>query len=425
MYYFYWLPIGTDARVRGTPWVTWALILANVAVFAALHAFGGAEALGYRLAFKAGHPSIGTAIASLFIHVDPFHLLGNMIFLGVFGPALESRLGPARYLIAFIACGWLANLAQAAWILKSAPDLVTVPIIGASGAISGLMGLYLVRLYFARLRFASLTMLFLQGMVKASRFTLPAIVGIGLWFALQFIDQVASAAPETAVVCHLSGFLFGAFFAWSMGLVPDGRLEHRLAQGARYAARGEWFASLGEYEAYLQKRPDDPEIVAQVARIQRVTHQETQAAERFRSAIHLWIRGGDIREACDAYEEMKRLIGPVAIGPSDLLRLARGFEELGRPGDASRAYEAYGKLYPEREAAAVAMLKSAEIEHRALNNPGRARYIYDELLKRTLSPDLERVVRERIDRSEAALRKLQDGEASSGHPDPVLRPGVS
>src|SRR5262249_39946481 len=160
-------------------------------------------------------------------------------------------------------CGWLANLAQAAWILKSAPELDTVPIIGASGAISGLMGLYLVRLYFARLRFASLTMLFLQGMVRASRFTLPAIVGIALWFALQFIYQLAAAAPETAVVCHLSGFVFGALFAWSMGLAGEGRLEHRLAQGERYAARGEWFASLGEYEGYLQKRPDDPEIVAQ------------------------------------------------------------------------------------------------------------------------------------------------------------------
>jgi len=411
MYYFYWLPIGTDARVRGTPWVTWSLIVANVAVFAALHAFGGAEAVGYRVAFKAGQPSIQTAIASLFLHVDPFHLLGNMIFLGVFGPALESRLGAARYLIAFIACGWLANLAQAAWILRSAPELVTVPIIGASGAISGLMGLFVVRLYFARLRFASLTMLFLQGMVRASRFTLPAIVGIALWFALQFIYQVAAAAPETAVVCHLSGFLFGALFAWSMGLAGEGRLEHRLALGARYAARGEWFASLGEYEAYLEKRPHDPEIVAQAARIQRVTHQEAQAAERFRSAIHLWIRGGEIREACDAYEEMKRLIGPVAIAPGDLLRLARGFEELGRPGDASRAYEAYGRQYPDREAAAVAMLKSADIEHRALNNPARARYIYDELLKRTLAPDVERIVRERIDRSDAALSSQRAEEA--------------
>ncbi len=407
MYYFYWLPIGTDARVRGIPWATLALLVANVAVFAALHAVAGAEAFAYRLAFKAGQPTIHSAITSLFLHAGPLHLLGNMVFLGVFGPPLESRLGPARYLIAYIACGWLANLAQAAWILGMLPELASIPIIGASGAVSGLMGLFLVRLYFARLRFASVTLLFLQGMMKPSRFTLPAVVGIALWFALQFIYHLIEAAPETAYICHLSGAVFGALFAWAMGLAPEGRLENLVASGARYAARGEWFAALGEYEAYLGQAPLDPEIVAQVARIQRVTHQEGQAADRFREAVHLWLQRGEIRQACDAYEEMKRLLGGVTLPPGDLLRVARGCEELGRPGDASRAYEAYGRHYPDRDGSAVALLKSAEIEHRTLNNPARAKYIYDELLKRALRPDIERVVRERLERTDAALARHQ------------------
>jgi len=412
---FNWLPIGTDAKVRGIAWATWSLIVADVAIFAALHAVPGAEAAGYHLAFKPGQPSVQTAIASIFLHADPLHLLVNLIFLGIFGPPIESRLGPGRFLIAFIACGWLANLAQAAWILKAAPELATIPILGASGAISGVMGLFLVRLYFARLRFASVTALLFRGMVRTGRFTLPAIVGIALWFAIRLVEQLAGAAPETAVICQWSGFLFGALFGWSMGLVPDGRLEHRLARGGRFAARGEWLASIREYEAYLQKRPDDPEVVVQIARLERVTHQETQAVERFRRAIHLWLRDGEIWEACESYEEMKRLLGPAAIPAGDLLRVARGFEELGRPGDASRAYEAYGRQYPDREGSAVALLKSAEIEQRALNNPGRARYLYDELLKRPLAPDLERIVRERIDRSEPA----PESHVSERAPAPV------
>lgn len=403
MYYFYWLPIGTDSKVRGVPWVTLALLVANVMVFAALHALPGAEAVAYRWAFKAGQPTVQTAIASIFLHADPLHLLGNLVFLGVFGPPLESRLGAGRYLIAYIACGWLANLVQAAWIVQAAPDLRSVPIIGASGAISGLMGLFAVRLYFARLRFASITMLFLQGMVKPSRFTLPALVGIGLWFALQLAYQLAGVAPETATLCHVGGFLFGAFFALVMGLRSEGRLESRLARGTRYVSRGEWFAALGEYESYLSARPDDPEVIAQVARVQRVTHQESQAVDRFAAAIRLWLARGEIRKACDGYEEMKRLLGGVALPPGDLLRIARGCEELGRPGDASRAYEAYGRHYPDREGAALALLKSAEIEQHALNNPGRARFLYDELLRRPLRPDLERMVRERSELADTAL----------------------
>ena len=414
MYYFYWLPIGTDAKVRGIPWATVSLLVAMVVSFAAFQVVSGGETLAYRLAFKAGDPTPLTAVASLFLHTDFFQLLGNLIFLGVFGAAVESRLGVARFLIAYIGCGWLASLVQAAWLLRTTPELSSIPIVGASGAISGLMGVFLVRLFFARLRFASITMLFLQGTVKPGRFTVPAVVGIILWFALQFAYQISGAAPETAAVCQLAGFVFGGVFGWSMGLMGEGLLESHLARGARFASRGEWFASLGEYESYLERRPDDADVTAQVARLSRVTHQEDQSADRFRQAIHLWLRQGHIRSACDAYEEMKRLLGAVTLPPADLLRVARGCEELGRPGDASRAYEAYGRSYPDRGGAALALMKSAEIEHGELNNPGRARYLYDELLRRPLKPDLEKLVQERAQRADAAVAGQGAPAAASG-----------
>ena len=401
MYYFYWLPIGTDAKVRGIPWVTVSLVVANVVAFAALHSVTGAEALAYRLAFKPGEPTIPTAIASLFIHAGPLHLIESMLFLGVFGPPLESRLGSARFGIAFIGCGWLAHLAQAAWVMRGMPSLASIPIFGSSGAISGLMGLFLVRLYFARLRFASISQLLLRGTVKPGAFALPAMVGVGFWFALQFFHHMGDAIPEMAVVSHLGGLLTGILFGWSLGLAGEGQVESHLALGDRHAGRAEWFGALGEYEAYLEEVPDDAEVITQFGRIQRVTHQEALAGDSFRRAIHLWLRRGESGRACDAYEEMKRLLGAVTLPAEDLLRVARACEELGRHGDASRAYEAFGRHYPDREGAAVAMLKSAEIEQRTLNNPGRAKYLYDELLLRRLTPDIERVVREHVERTQA------------------------
>ena len=405
MYYFYWLPIGTDAKVRGIPWVTVSLVVANVVAFAALHSVPGAEALAYRLAFKPGEATIPTAIASLFIHAGPLHLIENMLFLGAFGPPLESRLGRARFGIAFLGCGWLAHLVEAAWVMKAIPGMASIPIFGSSGAISGLMGLFLVRLYFARLRFASISQLLLQGTVKPGAFTVPALTGVGLWFTLQLFHHAGDAIPEMAVVSHLSGLLAGMLFGWSLGLAGDGRIENRRALGGRHAARAEWFAALGEYEAYLEKAPEDAEVIAQVGRIHRVTHQEASVVDSFCRAIHLWLKQGENGRACDAYEEMKRLLGGVTLPAEDLLRVARACEELGRPGDASRAYEAFGRHYPDREGAAVAMLKSAEIEQRTLNNPGRAKYLYDELLLRRLTPDIERVVREHVERTEAEIAR--------------------
>jgi membrane associated rhomboid family serine protease len=412
MYFFYWLPVGTDARVRGTPWATLALVILNVAAYGVALAIGGDPERLYAVAFKAANPTIHTALASLFLHTGILHLLGNMIFLSVFGPPVESRLGTVRYLIAYLACGWLSNLAQAAAILSFTPELAAVPIVGASGAVSGLMGLFAVRLYFARLRFVSATVLLLHGTVRPTRFTLPAPVGIGLWFLLSWVVLVAGAASETAVVAHLSGALFGALFGLVMGLAPEGRLERRLARGARYAERGEWYAALGEYESYLAARPRDPEALAHAARLLRVVHQDGKAGNRFIEAIQAWLRRGSLEAACDAYEEMRRLLGTAAVlPPAEQLRVARGFEELGRPSEASRAYEAYGRSYPERHAAALALLRSADIERRALNNPGRARYIYDELLQRQLPADIATMVRERKQVTERALERLNRGAA--------------
>jgi membrane associated rhomboid family serine protease len=412
MYYFFWLPVGTDARVRTTPWATLGLILVSLVVFVAGQSFGGDAETLYRFAFKAADPRIATAITSLFLHASFLHLLGNMVFLAVFGPPLESRLGVARYLIAYLACGWLANLAQAAAILAWTPELAATPIVGASGAVSGLMGLFAVRLYFARLRFISATMLLLHGTVRPVRFALPGVVGIALWFGLSLVMQLSGAASETALVAHMGGALFGALFGWMMGLAPEGRLERRLAVGKRYAERGEWYAALGEYESYLKACPGDPEALAHAARLLRVTHQDSSSVERFRQAIQGWLRRGQVESACDAYEEMRRLLGAQAsLPPVEQLRVARGFEELGRPSEASRAYEAYGRNYPERHAAALALLRSADIERRALNNPGRARYIYDELLRRELPADLIEMVRERKQVTERALERLQRGAA--------------
>lgn len=412
MYYFYWLPVGTDARVRGTPWATLGLVLLNLAAFGAILVSGGNVEALYAMSFKAADPTIPTALVSLFLHTGFLHLLGNMVFLSVFGPAIESRLGTVRYLLAYLACGWLANLAQAAAILAFTPELAAVPIVGASGAVSGLMGLFAVRLYFARLRFVSVTVLFLHGTVRPARVTLPALVGIGLWFLLSGVYFVSGAASETAVVAHLGGALFGAFFGFVMGLAPEGRLEHRLARGARYSERGEWYAALGEYEGYLVARPRDPEALAHAARLLRVVHQDGKAGDRFIEAIQAWLKRGAIEPACDAYEEMRRLLGLAAVlPPVEQLRVARGFEELGRPSEASRAYEAYGRSYPERHAAALALLRSADIERRALNNPGRARYIYEELLRRELPADIAEMVRERKQVTERALERLHRGAA--------------
>lgn len=407
MYYFYWFPIGTEARVRRTPWATIVLIALNVASWLWFSYGPGSEALFLALGFKASEPSLLSLLTSSFLHANFLHLAGNMVYLGALGPALEDRMGKGRYLLAYVGCGGLGDLCQAAWVLRFAPDLGSVPIVGASAAVSGLLGLILVRLYFARLRFASVTMLLLHGVVKPARFALPAPVAVGLWFGLDLTYLLAERVSEVATMAHLSSCLFGVGLGLLLGLGKEARLERLFVRGDRYAERAEWFPALGEYDAYLSKRPDDPEALAQAARIHRVTHQEPQALKRFREAVRASLEAGDVRAASDTYEEMRRLLGESTLPAPDLLRLARALETEGRPGDASRVYEAYGRLYPDEAGATVALLKSAGIEQSRLNNPARARYLYHELLARELPPQMAEVVRSRADAAEQALRRQQ------------------
>jgi membrane associated rhomboid family serine protease len=422
MYYFYWIPIGTEARVRRTPWATILLIALNVASWLWFTIGPGTEVEFLALGFKASAPSLLTLLTASFLHVNFLHLAGNMVYLAALGPSLETRMGSGRYLVAYVGCGGLGDLGQAAWVLHFAPGMASVPIVGASAAISGLLGLLLVRLYFARVRFASVTMLLLHGVVKPARFALPAWVAVALWFGLDVIYLLAERISEVATMAHLSSLVYGAGLGLLMGMTREARLERLVVRGNRYAERAEWFAALGEYDAYLAQRPRDPEVLAQAARIHRVTHQETQALRRFRASVHASLAGGDVQTASEIYEEMRRLLGEATLPASDLLRLAWALERDGRPSDASRVYEAYGRVYPERPGSAAALLKSASIEQSRLNNPARARFLYHELLARELAPDMAQVVRARADQAEHALRRQQgaaDAAVTGGSSSPA------
>ncbi|WP_354639753.1 rhomboid family intramembrane serine protease [Kitasatospora camelliae] len=146
-----------------------------------------------------------SVLTSLFVHAGWLHLLGNLLFLFVFGPGVEERLGRVRFLFGYLAVGYLATYAYALAEAGS-PDGVRA-LVGASGAIAGVLGAYL-RLY-PRARVTALVpvLLFLP-----LRF--PAWLVLGLWFALQWWS-VQTAGPGVAYLVHVVGFACGYLGAWA------------------------------------------------------------------------------------------------------------------------------------------------------------------------------------------------------------------
>jgi membrane associated rhomboid family serine protease len=208
------LPLSDDIPRRLTPVVNYLLIAVNVLMFM------WEISLGYDLepalrivAFVParfwGSPHIvvdfGRLLVSLFLHGGWLHLGGNMLYLWVFGDNIEDRLGHVRYAIFYILCGVLATLAHA-----FVNPMSVVPSIGASGAIAGVLGAYL--LLYPSARVTTVIPIFMFITVRQ----IPAIFVLGIWFVLQFFSGVASLGiPEVqsqggvAYFAHIGGFVAG------------------------------------------------------------------------------------------------------------------------------------------------------------------------------------------------------------------------
>jgi membrane associated rhomboid family serine protease len=204
-------PVGDD-NVRGAhrPWVTWALIAVNVVVFLYELSLGldGLQQLandyGAVPVQIAQGKRLYTLVTSMFLHGGWLHIIGNMLFLAVFGDNIEATLGRLGYLIFYLAGGIVASLAQV-WANPGA----NVPSIGASGAVAAVLGAYAVIYPTSRVR----VLVVLLFWITITRVT--ALLFIGLWFVIQFFNGVASLGVQTAQTggvaywAHVGGFALG------------------------------------------------------------------------------------------------------------------------------------------------------------------------------------------------------------------------
>ena len=208
-------PLQNAVATRYPPFVTWGLIATNCVVFLVQISLGTGEADEFirRFALVPARYFSGAGLTPsdylpfltmMFLHGGWLHLILNMWALWIFGEPVEDRLGPARYLILYFACGVLAALAHCEFNPNS-----TVPALGASGAIAGVMGCY-VRLFPLSRLVVVIPILFLPLF-----FEVPAIIFVGIWFLLQLLQGTAelltssTGAGGIAWWAHVGGFVAG------------------------------------------------------------------------------------------------------------------------------------------------------------------------------------------------------------------------
>lgn len=217
------LPIGDDnTGHRITPFINYLLIAINALVFFFLQGAGGNEQFTYAFSTVPAEiiqgediasgpleptpiPVYGTLITSMFMHGGWAHLLGNMLYLWIFGDNIENRLGHARYLGFYLLCGIIASLSHVFATSAMSPENMLIPSLGASGAISGILGGYL--LLFPKQRVRALLG---RGIVEV-----PAFVALGIWIVFQVISSMGMLGGEqpggggVAYAAHIGGFIAG------------------------------------------------------------------------------------------------------------------------------------------------------------------------------------------------------------------------
>jgi membrane associated rhomboid family serine protease len=216
-------PLKDTIRARSFPAVNWLLIAANVLVFVLIQlplspkqldqlvmTFGLVPA---RLA--AAQPQAILAIfTSMFMHGGWFHLVSNMWALYIFGDNVEDRMGSIRYLVFYLLSGVVATLTQT-WLGPAS----RVPLIGASGAIAGVLGAYLILFPAARV-ITLIPLLFLPWFVE-----IPAVIYLGFWFVSQFFNglfalDMPAAMGGVAYWAHIGGFVCGVLLVWLFARRP-------------------------------------------------------------------------------------------------------------------------------------------------------------------------------------------------------------
>jgi len=234
-----------------TPVITWALIALNAIVFLSYYpSLGGQERL--LLAFYDQWALVPTEVArglemhtiltSMFLHGGWMHIIGNMLFLYIFGDNLEDQMGHVGYLLFYLAGGVAAALAQMA-----ANPYSSVPMVGASGAIAGVMGGYL--LLFPRARVDIAFIIF----VIVKIVTVPAWLTLGLWFGLQLVNGAASTGDGGGVAywAHAGGFIAGVVLTVPVWL--------------RVGGPGFWARTSG-HPPHQETRPTGGSVIPRVVR---------------------------------------------------------------------------------------------------------------------------------------------------------------
>lgn len=385
------IPLGTDSRLRTTPYMNWALIAANVIIFVVFqHLYSFQGHLTFNMAavnpltvqnyeLLPTLPKLSAFISYAFMHEGWLHLLGNMLFLYIFGNNVNDKMGHAGYLAFYLAGGAFAGVAYV--LMQPGP----VAVIGASGAIAAVTGAYLV--LFPR---SNVTVFYFWFFIGKYEFP-------GLWFIVIFFvqDVVLNFAGNSHVahVAHIGGTIFGfvvSLFLLSLQLLPRDQFD-LVAMVKQWNRRRQYRDMISKgYNPfdYAPKPRSDQPIPPPDPRQEQIMN--------YRGAILDAVARHDLPSAAHLYLQLKAIDPEQALPKPAQLDVANQLAGEQNYSQAAEAYETLLRVYPKAEQIEQIELMLGLVYARYLGQSDKARHYLERAMLRLHDPAALAMAREEI-----------------------------
>ncbi len=396
------LPYTTDRPPRNPPIAVVCLVLVHFAVYgivALILAVRGSDAavLWYAgLSLVPGSIRPHSLLTYAFLHESVFHLSSNMLFLWVFGGSVEDAIGWKRFLTLYAVAIIVSGLLEAMMAALLARTGSVMPIVGASGAISAIVGVFAFRFYRSSIGFIGLP-------IRIPAILLLAAVMLGeMALAILHLtrrDQVF-ASQAAAHWAHVGGFLFGILWARLTRASGSGRAEY-LEQDARQAMeRGAFPSAAHRWDELLTIQPENLEARSELGRAWLSMGDREQALPCFEVALKGFLKTGRKQEAAVCYAKMGDLGQEISLSPSELLALAGALTDQSEINTALAVLERILTEAAGSPEAEMARLRSAAL-HLKAGNPATAREQVQEYLRRNPDSELRAYAEDILRRAEA------------------------
>jgi membrane associated rhomboid family serine protease len=328
--------------------------------------------------------------SSIFLHGGWMHLIGNMLFLWLAGAVLEQEIGWRKFLVMYLVFGFAAAL-----FYYSLDPGSQAPCIGASGAIAGLMGAFLIRFYKTKIVFLLFILLFVR--VFTRKFRVPAYICIPLWFLNQLFS--AKLGPDVGVAfgAHIGGFVAGAFMIivlqsaeWLPPANPEGDEEDFMKASLKKVQnlknREEFIrhATTNDLEtllAIVRVEPENSAAMMALARIQFESGAVKDSSVSYNRALDMALSSQDAENTTLIYTAIKRRELMKSLTRENILRLEKHFESLQEFEDAVRLMLLFIMKFPQDPERPKMIYKAYKIYKTHLQDMNRARKAA-QLLKR-------------------------------------------